>query len=199
VLRCSDAGGVMTLVHASPAWYLLSGSGPEPFRGWLVRGASLARGARIVLGAGAEFWDLFVVVGAVDGVDRMTSAQVATARRGVDGAVDGHLLGRSGLCTTGCRSQGVHPLALVGPPRHAAPPQPSTSPVEKWSGDSCHLDLTTVVHRLVHISWTPLVRGGRHVETGDRASPGTRRSDDPSHNLWTGCGQLRCGLSGTVA
>jgi hypothetical protein len=41
-------------------------------------------GGRVVLGVGAEFWDLFVVVGAVDAVDRTTSAQVGEARGGVD-------------------------------------------------------------------------------------------------------------------
>jgi hypothetical protein len=46
----------------------------------------MVRGARVVLGAGAELWDLFVVVGAVDAVDRTTSAQVGKARGGVDEA-----------------------------------------------------------------------------------------------------------------
>ena len=74
----------MTLVHASPAWYLLSETGWWLCQGVLVQRVSMLGGSRVVLGAGAEFWDLFVVVGAVDAVDRTASAQVGKARGGVD-------------------------------------------------------------------------------------------------------------------
>src|ERR671913_1686108 len=133
VLRCSDAGGVMTLVHASPAWYLLSGSGSCPCQGWLSEGlhgawrSGRARGRSGVLGSlrGRRC------------CGRCGPNHVGAGRQGWPWCgrdVDERLRPRRRLCTTGCRSQGVHLLAPVGPPRHTAPPQPSTRPVDKCRG-----------------------------------------------------------------